>query len=213
MAGGLREQAILIRSLCRNAIQIQELTLVTKEAWPELHRAAEYRVEVFTQAARALQATDVCYRELRKRINQDEEYAYAIGVWVSFSSHISFRADAIEYAQQIADRLLLARGPARAHALNEVAVFQLGIGLECIARVKAVFEHKTDVYPGQWGTNAKGEVSFRKLSISYSDNNDVACLGGEWERNVSKCGHYLCLTFRILWQLHGHGAQIQGTLH
>ncbi len=59
---------------------------------------------------------------------------------------------------QIADRLPLARGPARAHALNEIAVFQLGIGSVCIARVKALFEHKTYVYPGHWGTNSKNEV-------------------------------------------------------
>ena len=36
----LHDQGILIRSLCRDVIQILELTLVTKEAWPELHRAA-----------------------------------------------------------------------------------------------------------------------------------------------------------------------------
>ena len=97
MAGGLRDQGILIRSLCRDAIQILELTLVTEEAWPELHRAAEYRVEVFTQAARALQTTDVCYRELRKRINTDEEYAYTMGLWVSFLLHVSFHANDVEH--------------------------------------------------------------------------------------------------------------------
>lgn len=83
--GGLRDQGILIRAVCRDAVQILELTLVTKEAWPELRRAAEYRVEVFTEAARALQKTDSRYRELRKRIDQDEEYASAIGAWVSGS--------------------------------------------------------------------------------------------------------------------------------
>ena len=93
--GGLRDQGILIRSLCRDAIQILELTLVTKEAWPELHRAAEYRIEVFTEAARALQKTDVRYRELRKRIAQDEEFASVIGVWVSISLLLSFHAHAI----------------------------------------------------------------------------------------------------------------------
>ncbi len=168
VAGGLRDQGILIRSLCRDVVQILELTLVTKEAWPELHRAAEYRVEVFTQAARALQATDIRYRELRKRINKDEDYAYTIGLWVSVSSYISFHMDAIEYVEQVADRLPLARGPARAHALNEIAVFQLGIGSECIARVKALFADKTYVYPGQWGTNAKGEVSFRPSGHQYT---------------------------------------------
>ncbi len=45
--GGLRDQSAFIRGLCRDAIYILELTLVTKEAWPELHRAAEFRVEVF----------------------------------------------------------------------------------------------------------------------------------------------------------------------
>lgn len=59
-----------------------ELTLVTQEAWPKLHRAAEYRVEV------------------------------------------------------------LARGPARVHALNEIAVFQLGIAPACVMRVKALFPTK-----------------------------------------------------------------------
>lgn len=80
--GGLRDQSILIRALCRDAIHILELTLVTQEAWPELHRAAEYRVEVFSEAAKALQKTDIRYRDLRKRIAQDEEYASSIGAWV-----------------------------------------------------------------------------------------------------------------------------------
>ncbi len=93
-----RDQGILIRSLCCDAIQILELTLVTKEAWPELHRAAEYRVEVFTEAARALQKTDVRYRALRKRIADDEDYASVIGVWVRLLLLISFYADATTFA-------------------------------------------------------------------------------------------------------------------
>ena len=84
VAGGLRDQSTLIRALCRDAIRIFELTLITKEAWPELHRAAEYRTEVFSEAAQALQKTDVRYRDLRKRIIRDEEYAACMGAWVKF---------------------------------------------------------------------------------------------------------------------------------
>ena len=108
MQGGLRDQGILICSLCCDAIQILELTLITKEAWPELHRAAEYRIEVFTEAARVLQKTDNRYRELRKRINEDEEYASAIGVWVSLQLPVLYLVHALEYTYQISDRLPLA---------------------------------------------------------------------------------------------------------
>ncbi|KJA23034.1 hypothetical protein HYPSUDRAFT_138140, partial [Hypholoma sublateritium FD-334 SS-4] len=155
--GGLCDQLILIRALCRDAIHILELTLVTQEAWPELHRAAEYRVEVFSQAAKVLQKTDARYRDFRKRIVKDEEYASSVGAW-------------------IADRLPLARGPARVHALNEIAVFQLGIGPACVMRVKALFSHKTYVYPGHWDTNAKGETVWVVKGKEMYQNPAITCV-------------------------------------
>lgn len=85
------------------------------------------------------------------------------------------------------------------HALNEITVFQLGIGSACIMRVKALFAHKTYVYPGHWENNNKGEVSrvFGILFPVQSDNGNVACMDRKWQRDVPESGHHLCFTFRV----------------
>ena len=74
--------------------------------WPELHRAAEYRVEVFSEAAKALQKTDARYRDVRKRIAQDAEYASAIGSWVVIVFNVQFRRTNVFGRSLIDSRLL-----------------------------------------------------------------------------------------------------------
>lgn len=44
--------------------------------------------------------------------------------------------------------------------LDHIAIFQLGVGDVCIERVQALLEHDLYIYPGKWGTNDKGKVSW-----------------------------------------------------
>lgn len=48
----------------------------------------------------------------------------------------------------MADHLFLSRGPARARASNEITVFQLGAGADCIVWVVALFLSVVYIYPG-----------------------------------------------------------------
>ena len=64
---------------------------------------------------------------------------------------------------QVVDRLSHYRGTIREAAGAHIALFQLGVGDGCKARVKALQDNDVYVYPGEWGTTEKGEVS---LTIS-----------------------------------------------
>lgn len=79
---GLLEQNLYIRTACRRAIKIVERGLVTVDAWPELHRAAEYRVEVLSKATKELKKQDPKYNDLRDRVKHDEDYSAILGKWV-----------------------------------------------------------------------------------------------------------------------------------
>ncbi len=52
---------------------------MTVDAWPELHRAAEYRVEVLSKATKELKTQDPKYNDLRERIKNDEDYSAILG--------------------------------------------------------------------------------------------------------------------------------------
>jgi hypothetical protein len=80
---GLREQNIYIRTMCHQAIKIVEKTLVSEQAWPELHRMGDYRVEVLTKACKALENAGPEYRDIRQRVKKDNDFAKKLGALVS----------------------------------------------------------------------------------------------------------------------------------
>ena len=91
--GGLMQQSHVIRAICRDAIKIVEVTLVTEHAWPELHRGTHYKREVLLDAVNALRAKikkdddsngkqDKQYKALHDRILKDEKFVRTIGKWV-----------------------------------------------------------------------------------------------------------------------------------
>ncbi|KAF8176926.1 hypothetical protein BJ912DRAFT_1024284 [Pholiota molesta] len=135
---GLTQQNVYVRAVCHKAIKIVEKVLVFEQAWPELHRAAEYRVEILTQAAKELEKSGTQYRDIRKRVKKDDDYAKTVGKWVI-------------------DRLPQHRGPIRLTALDQIqAVFQLGVDDVCAKRVNALLATDTYVYPGNWGLDNRG---------------------------------------------------------
>ncbi|PPQ66418.1 hypothetical protein CVT26_011287 [Gymnopilus dilepis] len=138
LAGKLRAQNVFIRKVCRDAINIVEKTLVTEDAWPELHKAASYRRQVLAAAAGQLLGKDKRYKDVLTRINKDDDFTKVIGKWV-------------------VDRLSHYRGTIREAAGAHIALFQLGVGDGCKARVKALQDNDIYVYPGEWGTTEKGE--------------------------------------------------------
>jgi hypothetical protein len=89
--GALMQQSDLIRAVCRDAIQIVEKTLVTKDAWPELHKGTHYKREILLGAVNTLRAKNIDddegkqelqYKELKSRILDDEKFVRSIGKWV-----------------------------------------------------------------------------------------------------------------------------------
>jgi hypothetical protein len=90
-AGGLTQQSHIIREICRDAIKIVEVTLVTEQAWPELHKGTHYKRQVLLDAVNALRHKikddddgkhDKQYKVLRDRISKDEKFVRSIGKWV-----------------------------------------------------------------------------------------------------------------------------------
>jgi hypothetical protein len=78
----------LHREICRDAIRIVEVTLVTQNAWPELHKGTLYKRQILLEAVNALRAnnkdhSDMEYKTLRDRISKDEKFIRTIGKWVS----------------------------------------------------------------------------------------------------------------------------------
>jgi hypothetical protein len=91
--GGLSQQGQVIREVCRDAIRIVEVTLVTQHAWPELHKGTLYKRQVLLEAVNALRANnkdnndsderqDAKYKVIRDRILEDEKFTRTIGKWV-----------------------------------------------------------------------------------------------------------------------------------
>jgi hypothetical protein len=89
--GGLMQQSHIIREICRDAIKIVEVTLVTQQAWPELHKGTHYKRQVLLDAVNALRLNinnddgrkqDKQYKALRDRISKDEKFVRSIGKWV-----------------------------------------------------------------------------------------------------------------------------------
>jgi hypothetical protein len=91
--GGLLYQGRFIREICRDAIRIVETTLVTQQAWPELHKGTLYKRQVLLEAVNGLRANlnledsndrkqDVDYQILRNRILEDDKFTRIIGKWV-----------------------------------------------------------------------------------------------------------------------------------
>jgi hypothetical protein len=92
--GALMQQTNLIRGVCREAIHIIENTLVTRHAWPELHKGAHYKREVLLDAVKVLRAKnteddegkkDAQYKALNARVSNDERFVRFIGKWVGHS--------------------------------------------------------------------------------------------------------------------------------
>ena len=65
--GALMQQTNLICGVCHEAIHIVEKTLVTKHAWPELHKGAHYKREVLLDVVKVLHA---------KNTEDDEDAQY-----------------------------------------------------------------------------------------------------------------------------------------
>ena len=86
--GGLSQQGHVIREVCRDAIRIVEVTLVTQHAWPEIYGGTIYKRRVLLEAIKTLRANnedkrrDVDYKTLHKRISEDEKFSRTIGKWV-----------------------------------------------------------------------------------------------------------------------------------
>jgi hypothetical protein len=97
--GGLSQQNNVIREVCRDAIRIVEVTLVTKHAWPELHKGTIYKRTVLLEAIDALRANnsdsdgtqDAEYKALRSRILKDKKFIRTIGKWVCTSNSYTLR--------------------------------------------------------------------------------------------------------------------------
>ena len=87
--GGLSQQGRVIREVCRDAIRIVEVSLVTVHAWPELHQGTLYKRHVLLEAVNTLRAKnqnegqqDSDYEVVRTRILKDERFIRTIGKWV-----------------------------------------------------------------------------------------------------------------------------------
>jgi hypothetical protein len=87
--GGLMQQGHVVREICRDAIRIVEVTLVTENAWPELHKGTHYKHQVLFEAVNALRANNKDnkdrrseYKVLRDRILKDEKFIRTAGKWV-----------------------------------------------------------------------------------------------------------------------------------
>lgn len=95
------QQTNLIRGVCREAIHIVEKTLVTKHAWPELHKGAHYKREVLLDAVKVLRAKnteddeDAQYKALNARVSNDERFVRFIGKWVG-QSPVTSQLDTVE---------------------------------------------------------------------------------------------------------------------
>jgi hypothetical protein len=100
--GGLSQQGRVIREICRDAIRIVEVTLVTIHAWPELHRGTLYKRQVLLEAVNALRANkdgneggrDSDYEKVRTRILEDEKFTRSIGKWVRT---VNFKVSKVYY--------------------------------------------------------------------------------------------------------------------
>lgn len=85
--GGLTQQGRFIQEICRDAIWIVEVTLVTQDAWPELHKGILYKRQVLIEVINALRADkdrkqDTEYEALHNRILEDDKFIRTIGKWV-----------------------------------------------------------------------------------------------------------------------------------
>lgn len=80
--GALRVQNVFLRTVCHDAIKVVEKALVTEHAWPELHRAAAYKRQVLLVAAERLVAKDKRYKDLVRRIKEDDDFVKNTGKWV-----------------------------------------------------------------------------------------------------------------------------------
>ena len=88
--GGLSQQSNIIREMCRDAIWIVEVALVTKHAWPELHKGTLYKRQVLLEAVDGLRANkddndgnrNAHYKVLHTRIMEDEKLVRITGKWV-----------------------------------------------------------------------------------------------------------------------------------
>lgn len=93
--GGLSQQGRVIREICRDAIRIVEVTLVTVHAWPELHKGTLYKRQVLLEAVNTLRANnkdsnegrqDSDYEDVHTRILEDEKFIRTIGKLVCTSN-------------------------------------------------------------------------------------------------------------------------------
>ena len=105
--GGLSQQGRVIREICRDAIRIVEVTLVTVNAWPELHKGTLYKRHVLLEAVNTLRANnkdhnegrqDADYEAVRTRILEDDKFIRTIGKWVRISI---FFADDFTYIYHV----------------------------------------------------------------------------------------------------------------
>ncbi|KAF9471793.1 hypothetical protein BDN70DRAFT_819557, partial [Pholiota conissans] len=137
--GGLGAQNSLVHATCRRAIRIMERTLVVEQAWPEVHRKAEYCVDVVKQAAQDLvdAGGQARFKDIALRVEEDTAYVDDI-------------------SKLIMDRPANNRGLARKEAQTYVSEFRLGSGEACKRRVKILLDSREYIYPGHWEVDAQG---------------------------------------------------------
>ena len=61
----------------------------------------------------------------------------------------------MSWSMQVTDRLSIIHGPVKAHALVEIAAYELGKGDKCVERVEALFNRFVFIFPGSWSIDTK----------------------------------------------------------
>ena len=87
--GALHVQNVYLHTVCHDAINIIEKTLVTEHAWPELHWAAAYKWQVLLDAVKPLIGKDKQYKDVQKHITRDDDFVKVIGKWVRILINIT----------------------------------------------------------------------------------------------------------------------------
>lgn len=103
------------------------------------------------------------------------------------------------------------------HALDHIAMFQLGMEQTCTARVKVLLDSETYIYPGQWNTDATGKVSGicylgRVIDLYGMMFVAEAQVGGEGKQDLHELGHHQRAPFVLLLDRGLYRLQTQGTL-
>lgn len=184
----LLEQPPLAKKVMRGAIEIATLNFFLVSAWPATSSRSDYGKPVIMEAVRSIQDQFPQVKDIRDRLECDDEYVQALANLVSFkviNSRDSFQR--LILLPQLIDRLALLRSPARTAGGKTVPLYKLGLGEGCKARVSSLFTHHAYTFPGFWK---------RVDGV---------------ETNV--CVHFLCSSWRTDPVATGMGSRHKGAIH